>query len=111
LFHFSLEGWFHHYWRFKNDTWADKWMKFEMDAIESEPGTPETTRIIFQGKKLLKNFKPNHHGDNDAGDFMLVEDVQANQIDTDLTTRFIINIFCRRHLSPLVTHQHRSSLS
>ena len=57
-------------------------MKFEMDAIESAPGTPETTRIIFQGKKLLKNFKPNHHGDND-GDFMLVD----------------------------ICHQHRSSLS
>ena len=45
-----MKGWFHHYWRFRNDTWAGNWLKFEMDAIESEPGTPETTRIILQGK-------------------------------------------------------------
>ena len=27
-------------------------MKFEMDAIESEPGTPETTRVIFTGRPI-----------------------------------------------------------
>jgi len=62
-------------------------MKFEMDAIESEPGTPETTRIIFQGK-LFSDLEPYHNSESDVGDAMLVEDT------------FVSNICCRRHLSP-----------
>ena len=58
-----------------------------LDAIESEPGTPETTRIIFQGK-LFSDLEPYHNGESDAGDVMLAEDT------------FVTNIYYRRHLSP-----------
>ena len=44
-------------WTYKNNSWAAEssegpWLQFKMDAIESEPGTPETTRIMIESSYL-----------------------------------------------------------
>ena len=46
-----MQGTWH--WSYKNDSWAaesseSQWLKFKMDAIESDPGTPEKTRVMIE---------------------------------------------------------------
>ena len=55
-----------------------------MQSNQSQ-GPQRLHELFFKVKiiKLFSTFEPDIHGDSDAGDFMLLEDAQTNQVGLD----------------------------